>query len=180
MSLNKSDLSSFCSFIRTLKMNYISGFYKKGFRWRRYGVAVLAVAIALLLAPLIEHESPFLLFFAAVMVSAWYGGMGAGVLATAVSPFSDYFFLSPTYSFIVHGFGQNLQSNLFVLEGITITEVVASLKEASQRAEQSLQKALNDLKIRVENRTTELRNANEQLQSEIVERQRTHRKYNKQ
>lgn len=89
MNRNKSDLSSFCSFIRTLKMNYISGFYTKGFRWRCYGVAVLAVAIALLLnllvAPLIEHESPFLLFFAAMMMSAWYGGMGAGVPATAMS-----------------------------------------------------------------------------------------------
>ena len=89
MNRNKSDLSSFCSFIRTLKMNYISGFYRKDFRWRCFGVAVLAVAIALLLkllvAPLIEHESPFLLFFTVMMMSAWYGGMGAGVLATAMS-----------------------------------------------------------------------------------------------
>lgn len=114
MSRNKSDLSSFCSFMRILKMNYISGFYRKGFRWRHYGVAVLTVAIALLLklllAPLIDHESPFLVFFAAVIVSAWYGGMGAGVLATAVSAlFSNYFFLEPTYSFIHYSFGQNLR-----------------------------------------------------------------------
>lgn len=89
MNRNKSDLSRFCSFIRTLEMNYISGFYRKCFRRRCYGGAVLAVAIALLLklllVPLIEHENPFLLFFAAVMMSAWYGSMGAGVLATAMS-----------------------------------------------------------------------------------------------
>ncbi len=66
----------------------------------RYGFAVLAVAIALLLRlllkPLLGIESPFLLFFATVMLSAWYGGMGAGVVATVLSALaSDYFFLSP-------------------------------------------------------------------------------------
>ena len=59
-------------------MNYISEFYRSRARWH-YGVAVLAVAIALLLKllliPLIDRESPFLLFFAAVLVSAWYGGI---------------------------------------------------------------------------------------------------------
>lgn len=63
----------------------------------RYGVAVLAVAIALLikllLTPVIQEESPFLLFFAAVMASTLYGGMGAGVLATVLAALiSDYFF----------------------------------------------------------------------------------------
>lgn len=69
-------------------------------RLQRYGVAVLAVTIALLLKllldRLIEIESPFLLFFAAVMVSTWYGGMGSGTLATALAALvSDYFFLTP-------------------------------------------------------------------------------------
>ena len=30
-------------------MNYISGFYGQGSQWQRYGIGVLAVAIALLL-----------------------------------------------------------------------------------------------------------------------------------
>ncbi|HEY9847792.1 MAG TPA: DUF4118 domain-containing protein, partial [Candidatus Caenarcaniphilales bacterium] len=49
----------------------------------QYGGALLAVGIAvilkLLLTPWIGQESPFLLFFAAVMVSAWFGGLGAGL-----------------------------------------------------------------------------------------------------
>jgi K+-sensing histidine kinase KdpD len=69
-------------------------------RLQRYGVPVLAVAIAivlkLLLAPLIQDESPFLLFFAAVAVSAGYGGWGPGLLATVLAVLgSDYFFLIP-------------------------------------------------------------------------------------
>lgn len=88
---------------------------------QRYGVAVLAVAIALLikllLAPIIEVESPFILFFAAVMASALYGGTGPAVLATVLAALnSDYFFLSPYYSLAISSLGQGLRLGIFVLE----------------------------------------------------------------
>ena len=55
----------------------------------RYGFAVLAVgaafAIKLLLDPLIVQESPFLLILGAIMISAWYGGLGPGLLATVAA-----------------------------------------------------------------------------------------------
>ena len=51
----------------------------------RYGVAVVAVALALglklLIDPLVVQDTPFLLVFAAIMVSAWFGGLGPGVFA---------------------------------------------------------------------------------------------------
>ena len=64
----------------------------------RYGVAVLAVGAALLfkllLDPLTVQDTPFLLVFGAIIVSAWYGGVGPGLMATAVSALAtDYFFL---------------------------------------------------------------------------------------
>lgn len=91
-------------------------------RLQRYGFAVLAVAIALLvkllLAPLIQEESPFLLFFAPLVVSAWYGGLGPGLLATVLAGLSsDYFFLIPTYSFTLISFGKALRLSLFIIEG---------------------------------------------------------------
>jgi K+-sensing histidine kinase KdpD len=75
-----------------------------------YVVAVLAVGLALLvkllLNPLIEEESPFLLFFGAVMVGAWFGGLGPGLFATALAALTaGYFFLSPTYPPPVGDFG---------------------------------------------------------------------------
>jgi PAS domain S-box-containing protein len=62
----------------------------------RYGIALVAVAIALLLtlplSPLIK-PTVFPLFFVAVMVSAWYGGLGPGLLATGLATAAiDYFF----------------------------------------------------------------------------------------
>ena len=47
----------------------------------RYPIAIASVALALLLASILSSRadpSHFTLFFAAVMVSAWYGGLGAG------------------------------------------------------------------------------------------------------
>ena len=70
----------------------------------RYGVAALAVGVALLvkvlLDPLTVQDTPFLLVFGAIMVSAWYGGLGPGLLATAASVLiTDFFFLYPRGSF---------------------------------------------------------------------------------
>src|SRR3712207_4920218 len=74
----------------------------------RYGVAVIAIALALgiklLLDPLMADQSPFLLFAAAVMVAAWFGGLGSGLLATAVGAVvADYYFLAPVGSFTLPG-----------------------------------------------------------------------------
>ncbi|MHC5736312.1 DUF4118 domain-containing protein [Nostoc sp.] len=70
-----------------------------------YAVALLAVGSGLLLTLLLQpllKPSIFLLFFAAVAISAWYGGMEAGLLATALSTLAvSYFFLEPVFSLLV-------------------------------------------------------------------------------
>ena len=64
----------------------------------RYGIVVLIVTLALVLMLMLDpwlsmSGTPFLLFFSAVMVSAWYGGLKSGLLATSLSALlSDYFF----------------------------------------------------------------------------------------
>src|SRR6266850_2518817 len=67
-----------------------------------YAISIASVGLALALASLLPDRadpSHFTLFFAAVMVSAWYGGLGAGLVATILSALSlDYFFMSPIYS----------------------------------------------------------------------------------
>ncbi len=57
-------------------------------RMIRYVVAVMAPAAALLvtlLFPSVFVNTPFLLFFGAVTVTAWYGGFGPGLLASLLS-----------------------------------------------------------------------------------------------
>ncbi|MEQ9669188.1 PAS domain S-box protein [Coleofasciculus sp. G2-EDA-02] len=104
----------------------------------RYSVSILAIAIALSLqlffSPFWELESPFLLCLAAVMVSAWYGGRAAGILATVLAALSgSYLFLSPTYSCVVDNLGQNLRLFLFILEGLFISTTISSLTVAREQ-----------------------------------------------
>jgi K+-sensing histidine kinase KdpD len=66
----------------------------------RYGLAIVTVAAALVLTILLEQYTDItILFYAAVVVSAWFGGMGPGLLAVILSGVSiDYFFVPPLYT----------------------------------------------------------------------------------
>jgi len=106
-----------------------------------YGVAMLAVGVALLakllLDPLTVQDTPFLLVFSAIIVSAWYGGLGPGLLATVVSALAtDYFFLYPRG--ILTGFSvEGIDVLAFMLEGVLVSVLTSSLRSARDRAQRS-------------------------------------------
>jgi signal transduction histidine kinase/CheY-like chemotaxis protein len=119
-----------------------------------YGVAVattlLVLALKLMLEPFIDEESPFLLFFAAVWVTAWYGGLGPGLLATVLAAIiSDYFFLPPYYQFFGYTSGQTIKLSLFMLEGGLISQLTLSLNSARRRAEASMREAQKNEQERI-------------------------------
>ena len=85
-------------------------------------------------------QSPFLLFFGAVIVSAWYGSLGPGLLATVLSAaISAYLFIPPAFSLRLN-LSDGTRLLLFVLEGVLISILCGSLRTAKQRAEVSLLK----------------------------------------
>ena len=52
----------------------------------RYGLAVVTVAVALLITSSLESYTDITpLFYAAIVVSAWFGGMGPGLLAVVLA-----------------------------------------------------------------------------------------------
>jgi signal transduction histidine kinase len=106
----------------------------------RYTIAASVVLVALLLKlllnPLILGDSPFLIFFAAVTFSAWYGGLGPGLMATVLATgFSAVFFLSPVFSLSVAGLGNQAQLGLFLIEGWIISALSDALRTARRTAE---------------------------------------------
>jgi PAS domain S-box-containing protein len=117
----------------------------------RYGLAVASVSVALgakLMSDLLFIQNRYLLLVlgatllsASIMSSAWYGGLGPGLLATALSALiSDYYFLYPIRSFS----GLSTQATLlvaFVLEGMLISSLAAALRFTRGRAEQSAREA---------------------------------------
>ncbi len=137
----------------------------------RYAISIASVAAALSLASLLPSRadpSHFTLFFAAVMISAWYGGLGAGLLATVLSALSlDYFFIAPVHSITV-----DWQAFLRVGVFSVVALVTSYLTTARKRAEEALRKAHAELEERVQERTAELTRANESLRAEIAERKR--------
>ncbi|MBW4556992.1 MAG: DUF4118 domain-containing protein [Trichormus sp. ATA11-4-KO1] len=110
----------------------------------RYGVVILIVAIALVVMLLLDpwldmSRTPFLLFFGAVMVSAWYGGLKTGLLATFLSALLSYYcFLTPKYEM---GFdlANVLRIGLFASQGLLLSILCETLKTTKQHAEVNLQ-----------------------------------------
>ena len=105
----------------------------------RYGLAVVAVALAAgtkwLVDPALEAESPFLLFVVAIVVGAWFGGLGPGLFATGLAlVVCNYLFLAPLYSFGIDSFGHLFDLLLFGGVGAVISALVASMHAARLRS----------------------------------------------
>ena len=113
----------------------------------RYGLAAAAIvgvlALKLALVPWVEQDTPFLLFFAAVLLAGWYGGLGPGLFATALAAAGSAFFFMPPYQdFRVHDPAQRVRLALFVGEGVFISALAAILQAARRRADAATAESL--------------------------------------
>ncbi len=129
----------------------------------RYGVAVSSVAAALIVTLLLRPDvliSP--LFFLAIMLSAWFGGLGPGLVAAALATSAIAYFLLPFDPY------ETPKLLIFFLSAF----LASSWSATRRRAENSLQQLRDELEIKVNERTADLRLRNEQLQAEIAERKR--------
>jgi len=136
---------------------------------RRYGIALLFVAIAFVSTLLLQRFFPYpflFVFFAAVMASAWFGGSKPGFLAVLASTLLvDYFFVPPFHTFAVDA------SDVAYFVSFIVCSVVASWVSSSMRStEEALRHARDELEIRVAERTAELQKSLAELQEK--ERQR--------
>ena len=112
---------------------------------RNYTVAVVSVAVALgiMRLPIVHLQGAIVsLFLCAVMLSAWLGGVGPGLLAAGLSAAAfAYYFLSPVHSLIVAA-EETPRFVIFVLAAI----LVGSLSAAQRSSMQSLRKAEETLR----------------------------------
>ncbi len=112
--------------------------------FKRYAVAGLAVVIALLINLLLQRtinpEGFYLLFFGAIMVSAWYGGFGPGMAATLLSALLVNAFLFAPASLLIPDTRQAVSLSIFIIEGTLISllnmihrHTRASLRQSHQQ-----------------------------------------------
>ncbi|MEH2159257.1 PAS domain S-box protein [Nostoc sp.] len=135
-----------------------------------YGVAFLAVALALwttlLLNPYLT-PTPAALFFAAVMVSAWYGGLGPGLLATVLSTLAiNYFFFKPLYPQNITNLNIVVPLAVFMLTAGLISWLNESRRAAQRQAEESL-KLLRESEVRFGRLTESNEEALRQRETEL-------------
>jgi PAS domain S-box-containing protein len=101
----------------------------------RYGLAIALIAFAAALRvglnPVWGVGLPYITFYPAVMLAAWLGGLGPGLLATAFSALlADYFWIPPALTFAIGDRADMLGLVVFVTMGM----VISVLNEAWRRS----------------------------------------------
>jgi C4-dicarboxylate-specific signal transduction histidine kinase len=130
-----------------------------------YGLAVLSVGAVLLISrwPALHlQESPVSLFLCAVILSAWFGGVWPGLLATVLSALSFYYYFLPPIRSLDPKPEELPRLAVFLLSAL----FVGALSVAQRSATESLRRARDDLRGTVQ----ELQRTNEALQTESLER----------
>jgi len=107
----------------------------------RYLVAAISAALAAFLQRLLWPyipPSPQLLFYPAVLFSAWYGGFTAGALTVGLSCLGIlYFFLPPAFSLAVEGIDDLVDLVVFAAMGLTLSWLMSRTVELTRRTRQA-------------------------------------------
>ena len=109
--------------------------------WVDYAIGLGAVAVALAfrygIRDLVGLKVPYLQFYPAVIVAAWYGGFGLGLVATALSALASMYFLLPPAGFGVSDHADRLSLAVFAGTGLFIAWSKHRLDAAEQAQRQT-------------------------------------------
>ena len=113
----------------------------------RYGFAVVvtivAVGIRVAFTPLWGLHLPLITFFPAMMVSAWFGGLGPGLVTTLLSTLSaKYFFMEPVFTFRLSQTADLVALGIFIGIGVFISVLTETLHGTQRRQAIALARAL--------------------------------------
>jgi PAS domain S-box-containing protein len=147
------------------------------------GMVAAMACLRYLLDPALGEHHPFVLFLAAVFISAWYGGWRPAVLALASGLLTaDFLFIHPRGALFAGNREQQVGMLVYALVGSASILLVEALRMARRRSEthavrlgneiighqrtqQALEHANSKLERRVDLRTAQLGEATDQLRA---------------
>jgi len=119
----------------------------------RYGLGLLSVAVALIFTLLVHPDvlvSP--VFLLAIIVSAWFGGIGPGLIAALLSTTAiAYFFLPPFYSL---RFDLSHVPHLLIF--FVSALLISSWGAVRRRSEVLLRRSRDEMEVKIQERTSDL------------------------
>jgi len=118
----------------------------------RYSAAVFIVAVALalrlLLVPVTGTGAPYVVFFAAVLVTSLYGGPGPGLLAVALAaPLGAYVFVVGAGYPAAEAVGQAV---IFIIDGVLVvylSNLIARSRREANEAAHALRRSQDELRV---------------------------------
>jgi len=145
-----------------LSNEFLQKFTRASGRTARYGVAVVSSGITLLICLLLNWmlsgNLPLTLFIIPVAVSAWFGGLGPGLLATLLCGAGNHYFLTePHFSFSSLDPAEWERLGLFLATSGLLSWLIEKMHIARQE---------------VEARAREAEQRQSELEAQIVERER--------
>jgi len=112
----------------------------------RYAVAILCAAAAILaralMTPLWESRFTYLTAYPLIIVAAWFGGLGPGLVTTLLcAAAAAYLWIPPTHSLLISARSDMVAMGAFLFIGVAISV----LNEALQRRERQLDHLLESI-----------------------------------
>lgn len=124
---------------------------QKRTRFQRYALPLILliflILIKILFNSFISNTTPFLTFSFAVVISAWYGGLGPGIMVTALSGIiANYIYLSPlphtSYNFKL----AIVQTLIFFVEGVFVSIISEAKRQNDIQKDEFIAFASHELK----------------------------------
>jgi PAS domain S-box-containing protein len=106
-------------------------------------MALLSVALALQITLSLRSylgSTPTPLFFAAVIITAWYGGLNPSIVATVLSTLAiNYFLSAPIHTLGIPDLGTLVRLGIFVMAALLINSLNQAQRTAQRKAEANFQ-----------------------------------------
>jgi PAS domain S-box-containing protein len=111
----------------------------------RYVIAVGSVVLGWLLREALTpiwgpNSLPFIFFFPAIVLTAWYGRLRLALLSIGISAvLANYFFLEPRHTFGIGNAGEALGILAFVICSIAVAYGIEGMHRANERAKRAVE-----------------------------------------